>query len=163
MLFVTLMWKALTFVKSVYNDRSRVTSSVHKLNVNLGESCITMNRLILVLSKVFDEMVKEICHHAPSNLWVRVFLDRFPTGEFGTSTVCVGHVDNSMFRDMLSHNMQSNDAIEVDHRWECNVVIRYVPHGSHCHASVRGGFCWRNAQRVQLQNVVSGHGTCSRG
>ena len=149
---------ALTFVEGIYNDRLRVSSCVYKLNVNLGESRITMNRLILVLSIVFDEMVKGIRHHAPSNSWIRVFLDRFLTKEFGTSTVNVGDVDNSMFMDTLSHNLQSNDAIEVNCGRECNVVVSYVPHGSRHHASVCGGSSQRNARRAQLQNVVSGHG-----
>ena len=48
---------ALTFVESVYNGRLRVTSHVYKLNVNVGESHITMNRLILVLSNMFDETI----------------------------------------------------------------------------------------------------------
>ena len=34
---------ALTFVESVRNDRSRVTSCVYRLNFNLDESCITMS------------------------------------------------------------------------------------------------------------------------
>ena len=81
-------------------------------------------------------MIKEIQHHAPLNSWVRVFLECFPTREFGTSTVHVGDIYNSMFMDTLSHNMQNNNAIEIDNGWECNLVISYVLHGS---CRLRGG------------------------
>ena len=89
-----------------------------------------------------------------------MFLDCFPTREFGTSTVCVGDIDNTMFMDTLSCNIQSNDAIEVNGGWECNVVISYVLHGSSCGVSAHERLRQRNSRRVQLQNVVSGHGRC---
>ena len=134
---------------------------MYRLNFNLGESRVTKNRLILMLRNLFDEVIEEIWHHAPLNSWVIVFFNHFPTREFGTSTVCVGDIDNSMFMNTLSCNMQSNDTIEVNCEWECNVVISYTLHGSgHDGASACGGLTQRNAWRVQLQNVVSGHGRC---
>ena len=138
---------ALTFVESVYNDRLRVTSHVYKLNFNLGQSHVTMNMSILLLRNLFDEVIEEIRCHAPLNSWVRVFFDNFPTKEFGTSTVCVGDIDISMFMDMLLHNMQSNDAIEIDNGWQYNLVISYVLHGS-CGGSVCDRSTERNVRRV---------------
>ena len=91
-----------------------------------------MNRLILLLRNLFDEVIEEIRRHALLNSWVRIFFDRFPTREFGTSTVRVGHIDNSMSMDKLLHNIQSNNGIEIDNGWKCNLVISYVLHGSHC-------------------------------
>ena len=88
----------LAFVRSVYNERLRVTSHV------------TMNRLISILTNVFDRIIAEIRQYVPLNLWVRVFFN-FPTREFSTSTLLVNQIEKSMFMDTLSRNIQSNDAI----------------------------------------------------
>ena len=77
----------LIFVRSVY-ERLRVTSRV------------TMNRLISILTNVFDRIIAEIRQYVHLNLWVRVFFDYFPTREFSTSTLQVNQIENSMFMDM---------------------------------------------------------------
>ena len=66
-----------------------MTSHVCTSNVDLGSSRVTMNRLISILTNVFDRIIAEIHQYVPLNSWVRVFFDCFPTREFSTSTLQV--------------------------------------------------------------------------
>ena len=111
-----------------------------------------------MLRNLFNEVID-----APLNSWVRVCFDRFPTREFGTGTICVGDVDNSMFMDTLSLNMKCNDASEIDNGWECNLVISYILHGSrhpwggfHERLREKCGFwsCWKIFVEVGSLNVL---------
>ena len=76
--------------------------------------------------------------------------------EFSTSTLPAVEIDNSMFLDMLSHNIQNNNAIEVNGGWDCNVVISRMPH-TVVHSSHRSVNHDR-FRRVKLNEPVWGHG-----
>ena len=57
-------------------------------------------RLIGVLNSVFNRIIEEIHNVVPCNSWVRVFLERFPSREFSSSTVLVNDINAEMFLDM---------------------------------------------------------------
>ena len=79
-----------------------------------------------------------------------MFFNCFPAREFSTSTLRVNQIESSMFMDMLSCNMQSNYAIQINGGWQCNVVIHHAPRGGGDHRQ----YGRRNACRVQLEELV---------
>ena len=110
--------KFLHFFGERYNEWLGLNSYIYSLNVDIDHTRTSMIRLIGVLNLVFNRIIEEIHNVVPSNSWVRVFLEQFPSREFSSSTVLVDDINVEMFLDTLSRNMQSNDSVELHGGWK---------------------------------------------